>query len=107
MARKIVRAVDALRDDPRPSGARLLVGYSNLMFFIVWEYCVIYTIRDAELLVLALRIAHRAGRTAASDNGWPARYLDRGVLVDEREGSRPLLPRWPGHLKSLGVLRTR
>lgn len=96
MARKIVRAVDALRDDPRPSGARLPVGYSNLRRFRVGDYGVIYTIRDAELLVLALRIAHRAGRTAASDNGWPARYLDRGVLVDGGRGRGRCCPGGPG-----------
>lgn len=58
-ARRIVRAVEALGGDPRPSGAGTLVGYSDLWRIRVGDYRVIYTIRDAELVVLALRIAHR------------------------------------------------
>lgn len=61
VARRIVRAVDALTADPRPSGARTLVGYPDLWRIRIGDYRVIYTIRDAELLVLALRIAHRSG----------------------------------------------
>ncbi|HVC39466.1 MAG TPA: type II toxin-antitoxin system RelE/ParE family toxin [Candidatus Dormibacteraeota bacterium] len=61
VARRIVGAVDRLKADPRPSGARPLVNYPDLWRLRVGDYRVIYTIRDAELLVLALRIAHRRG----------------------------------------------
>lgn len=60
VARRIVRAVDAMKVDPRPSGARRLVGYTDLWRIRVGDYRVIYTIRDTELLVLALRVAHRS-----------------------------------------------
>jgi mRNA interferase RelE/StbE len=60
VARRIIRAVDALSADPRPGGARPLVGYPDLWRIRVGDYRVIYTIRDAELVVLALRVAHRS-----------------------------------------------
>jgi mRNA interferase RelE/StbE len=57
--RRIVNAIDALHDDPRPHGARALVDYPGLWRIRVGDYRVIYTTKDAELVVLALRIAHR------------------------------------------------
>jgi len=60
-ARRIVRAVNALTTDPRPTGARPLVGYTGLWRIRVGDYRIVYTIRDAEFLVLALRVAHRSG----------------------------------------------
>ncbi|MGA7172863.1 MAG: type II toxin-antitoxin system RelE/ParE family toxin [Candidatus Dormiibacterota bacterium] len=61
VARRIVGAVDRLKADPRPRGARPLVDFPDLWRLRLGDYRVIYTIRDAELLVLALRIAHRRG----------------------------------------------
>ena len=60
VAQRIVRAVDALSADPRPSGSRPLVGHDDLWRIRVGDHRVIYTIRDAELIVLALRVAHRS-----------------------------------------------
>jgi len=61
VARRILRAVDSLRANPRPSGARPLVGYPDLWRVRVGDYRVVYTIRDPEVLVvLVLRIAHRS-----------------------------------------------
>jgi len=59
LARRIVRAVDALTSVPRPNGARSLVGYADLWRIRVGDYRVIYAIRDGELLILVLRVAHR------------------------------------------------
>ncbi len=47
--------------------------------------------------------------TKADADRWLANKrseLDRGVLIDEREGSRPLSHWWPGYLKSVAALRT-
>lgn len=55
-----MRAVDTLADDPRPIGARPLTGYPELWRIRVGDYRVIYTIRDAELVILVLRVAHRS-----------------------------------------------
>jgi mRNA interferase RelE/StbE len=60
VARRIVRAADALACDPRPSGSRPLVGFPDLLRLRVGAYRVIYTIRSDEALVLVLRVAHRS-----------------------------------------------
>lgn len=60
IARRISRAVSALGTNPRPAGCRRLVGYDELWRIRVGNYRVIYTIQDTELIVLALRIAHRS-----------------------------------------------
>jgi mRNA interferase RelE/StbE len=57
--RRIVKAVTALADDPRPAGVRRLVGYDDLWRLRVGDYRVVYTVRDGELVVLLLRVAHR------------------------------------------------
>lgn len=59
IARRVARAISALAIDPRPPGVKPLVGYSDLWRLRVGDHRVIYTIRDAELVVLALHIAHR------------------------------------------------
>ncbi|MGH3568777.1 MAG: type II toxin-antitoxin system RelE family toxin [Pseudonocardia sp.] len=60
VARRVVKAVDALGADPRPNGSRPLVGYPDLWRIRVGNFRIIYTIKDSELIVLALRIAHRS-----------------------------------------------
>lgn len=59
VARRVAQAVAALAADQRPSGARPLVGFPQLWRIRVGDYRVIYTIRDTELVVLVLRVAHR------------------------------------------------
>lgn len=59
IARRIARAVDALGAQPRPQGARSLAGYPGLWRIRIGDYRVVYAIKDAELVVLALRVAHR------------------------------------------------
>jgi mRNA interferase RelE/StbE len=60
VARRIAAAVNALAEDPRPQGARQLVGYPGLWRIRTGDYRVVYRIKDAELVVLTLRIAHRS-----------------------------------------------
>ncbi len=60
VARRIVKAVDGLQREPRPNGARPLAGYPHLWRIRIGDYRVVYTIKDAELVVLALRVAHRS-----------------------------------------------
>jgi mRNA interferase RelE/StbE len=60
VARRILRTVNSLSGNPRPVGCRSLVGYKDLWRIRVGDYRVIYTIKDAELVVLALRVAHRS-----------------------------------------------
>ncbi len=58
VARRIATAIERLGADPRPPGSRVLAGYPDLWRIRIGDYRVIYTIKDAELTVLALRIAH-------------------------------------------------
>jgi len=60
VARRVARAITALDANPRPAACRRLVGYDELWRIRVGAYRVIYTIKDTELIVLALRIAHRS-----------------------------------------------
>jgi mRNA interferase RelE/StbE len=60
VARRLAIAIERLGADPRPPGSRVLGGYPDLWRIRIGDYRVIYTIKDAELIVLALRIAHRS-----------------------------------------------
>jgi mRNA interferase RelE/StbE len=60
IARRVITAIEELGRDPRPGGTRRLVGYPHLWRLRVGDYRVIYMIRDADLVVLALRVAHRS-----------------------------------------------
>ncbi len=53
------RAIDGLGAQPRPPSARSLVGYPGLWRLRIGGYRVVYAIKDAELVMLALRVAHR------------------------------------------------
>ena len=59
--RRIARAIDGLAVDPRPRGSRLLAGRPSERVWRhrVGEHRVLYEIRDAHLLVLVIRVAHR------------------------------------------------
>jgi mRNA interferase RelE/StbE len=61
-ARQRVRiSIRNLAANPRPAGAKLLTGRSAERFWRirVGEYRVLYEIRDAELIVMVIRIGHR------------------------------------------------
>jgi len=60
VARRVARVIDELRSDPRPQRAPLLAGYPDLWRVRVGDYRAIYTIRDPELVIIVLRIAHRS-----------------------------------------------
>ncbi len=59
--RRISRAIDALAIDPQPSGSRLLAGRpgERIWRVRVGDYRVLYEIRDAELVILVIRVGHR------------------------------------------------
>ena len=58
VVRRILKAVDALGSQPRPSAVRQLVGFPGLCRIRVGDYLVVY-IKEAEL-VPALPVAHRS-----------------------------------------------
>ena len=59
-ARRVVTAIARLSDEPHPAGVRSLVGFPGLFRIRVSDYRIIYTVKDSELIVLVLRVAHRS-----------------------------------------------
>jgi len=57
--KRIVRAIEQLADDPRPSGVVKISGDDNAWRIRVGDYRIIYEIHDGRLLVLVIRIWHR------------------------------------------------
>ena len=56
--RRVVRRIELLADNPRPSGVQKLSGYD---FYRVRQghYRILYVIRDSELIVQVIRIGDR------------------------------------------------
>jgi mRNA interferase RelE/StbE len=57
--RRVVAAIDRLASVPRPPGVRALTGHADLLRIRIGDYRVVYTVRDGQLLVLVVAIAHR------------------------------------------------
>ena len=57
--RRIVSRIMALAEEPRPVGCENLVGADDRSRVRVGRYRVVYSIADAELLVVVIRVAHR------------------------------------------------
>lgn len=55
--RRVSDAITALRKDPRPHGAKKLVG-AEAWRIRIGDYRVVYEIRDRQLVILVVRIAH-------------------------------------------------
>lgn len=56
---RILRGIVALADDPRPPGVKALSGQEALWRIRIGDFRVVYQVRDDELLVLVVRVAHR------------------------------------------------
>ncbi len=56
---RLQRAIDALAENPFPSGSAKLQGETALYRIRVGDYCVIYTVEGSDLLVLVVRGGHR------------------------------------------------
>jgi mRNA interferase RelE/StbE len=56
---RVLDAVDDLGEDPRPHGAKKLVGEDTAWRIRIGDYRVIYDIFDEELTVTVIRAAHR------------------------------------------------
>ena len=56
---QVLSAVEGLAADPRPHGAKKLVGEDTAWRIRVGDYRVIYDVFDAELTVTVVRAAHR------------------------------------------------
>lgn len=56
---RIVTRILALANEPRPVGCEKLAGESNRYRVRVGRYRIVYSVADAELLVLVVRVADR------------------------------------------------
>jgi mRNA interferase RelE/StbE len=55
---RVVSTIDKLANDPRPPGAKRLVG-ENAYRVRIGDYRIIYEIHDDRLVVLVVRVGHR------------------------------------------------
>jgi mRNA interferase RelE/StbE len=57
---RVKAATDALRDVPRPAGAKMLTGLRGVWRIrVAGDYRVLYTIEDDRLIVLVIDVGHR------------------------------------------------
>lgn len=57
---RIREATEALRDEPRPAGVKMLTGmHGVLRIRVAGDYRVLYTIDDNKLVVLVVDAGHR------------------------------------------------
>jgi mRNA interferase RelE/StbE len=56
---RILDALEELRGNPRPRGCVKLQGVADLWRIRVGQYRIVYTVRDEQLTVLILHVAHR------------------------------------------------
>jgi mRNA interferase RelE/StbE len=56
---RIISAVEALADDPMPSGCKKVVGSDYTYRIRVGDYRVVYDVHNAKLAVSIIRVRHR------------------------------------------------
>jgi mRNA interferase RelE/StbE len=56
---RIEKAIGRLEHDPRPAGARKLVGFDDEWRLRVGDYHVLYVIEDSVRQIVIARVAHR------------------------------------------------
>ena len=57
--RRVVKAIVALAEDPRPQGSRKLAGYDDVFRIRVGPYRVLYSVSGKKLVIIILKIGHR------------------------------------------------
>jgi mRNA interferase RelE/StbE len=57
--RRVQAAIELLKEEPRPSGAKKLVGGDGEWRVRTGDYRVVYEIRDSVLLILFVAVGHR------------------------------------------------
>jgi len=56
---RVLRAVRALADEPRPSGCRKLQGYEDVYRIRIGMLRVLYSIDGRRIIITVLKVAHR------------------------------------------------
>ena len=57
--KRIARRIDALAENPRPPGVKVLQGGEGFLRLRISDYRVIYRIEESRLVVLVVKIGHR------------------------------------------------
>ncbi len=57
--RRVQAAIELLADQPRPSGAKTLLGGDGEWRVRTGDYRIVYEVRDEVLLVLVVAVGHR------------------------------------------------
>ena len=57
--KRVAAAIDALATDPRPAGAKALVGLPGALRVRIGDYRIVYEIQHDDLVVLIIDIGHR------------------------------------------------
>jgi len=55
----ILSRIEALGQNPRPSGVKKLASVQNLYRIRVGDYRVVYEIRDRALIIVVVKVGHR------------------------------------------------
>jgi mRNA interferase RelE/StbE len=56
---RVVRAIQALADEPRPAGCRRLAGQDGVFRVRAGVFRVLYSVEDDRLVVIVLKVGHR------------------------------------------------
>ena len=57
--RRVLTAIDRLAVEPRPAGVKALAGHPGLLRVRVGDYRIVYGVRDEQLIVMVIAVAHR------------------------------------------------
>lgn len=57
---RVAAKAAALATDPRPAGTHKLRGYEDVWRVRVGPYRILYSVADAEVIVIVLKIGHRS-----------------------------------------------
>ena len=57
--RRVVTAMLALADDPRPKGSRKLTGYDDVFRIRTGQFRILYSVSGKKLIVIILKIGRR------------------------------------------------
>ena len=87
IAERIKAATEALRDDPRPPGAKMLTGSHGLWRIRVGDYRIVYTIDDQRNVVRVAAVGHRRDVYRSLIAADPA-CLCESIIADTCAGSR-------------------
>jgi mRNA interferase RelE/StbE len=80
--RRIRAAVDTLKQDPLPQGAKKLVALPDLYRVRVGDYRIVYAIQGSLLVILIVSVGHRKEVYRSLSTQYSSEYV-RSILEDD------------------------